>query len=119
MSKPTVNVLCDLVRRKSYLDSYNFDSKLLQLSCDQKRGNVYLRLGQIEAFLGTPLSDVSRDLAEVAAYIYQADKGLRRGEGSEWTRDISMLVPVRALSTWQKLSPLLSRTLFELTQDVF
>jgi 7-cyano-7-deazaguanine synthase in queuosine biosynthesis len=119
MPKPTINVLCDLVRRKSYLDLYNFDRNLLQLSCDQKRGNVYLHLGQIESFLGQPLSDVSRDLAEVAAYIYQADKGLRRGEGSEWTRELSMLVPVRALSIWQKLSSSLSHTLFELTGDVF
>lgn len=119
MPKPTINVLCDLVRRKSYLDSYDFHSDVLQLSSDEKRGNVYLRLHQIEAFLGTPLSDVSRDLAEVAAYIYQADKGLRRGEGSEWTREISMLVPVRAFSTWQSVRESLSRILFELTGDVF
>jgi 7-cyano-7-deazaguanine synthase in queuosine biosynthesis len=119
MPKPTINVLCDLVRRKSYLDAYNFDSNLLQLSCDQNRGNVYLRLNQIETFLDAPLSDLSRDLGEVAAYVYQADKGLRRGEGSDWTREISMLVPVRALSTWQKLRECLSRVLFELTGDVF
>ena len=119
MPKPTINVLCDVVRRKSYLDAYNFDGKLLQLSCDQNRGNVYLRLDQIETFLGAPLSNVSRDLAEVATYIYQADKGLRRGEGSEWTREISMLVPVRAVSTWRKLSAPLSHILFELTGDVF
>lgn len=119
MPKPTINVLCDLVRRRSYLEAYNFDSHLLQLSCDQKRGNVFLRLNQIETFLNAPLSDVSRDLAEVAAYVYQADKGIRRGEGSEWTREISMLVPVRAFSTWQKLRESLSHVLFELTGDVF
>jgi 7-cyano-7-deazaguanine synthase in queuosine biosynthesis len=119
MPKPTINVLCDLVRRKSYLDSYNLDRNLLQLSCDQKRGNVYLRLDEIEKFLGAPLSNVSRDLAEVATYIYQADKGLRRGEGSEWTRDVSMLIPVREPATWNKLRSELSRVLFELTGDVF
>lgn len=119
MPKPTINVLCDLVRRKSYLDSYNLDSNLLQLSCDPQRGNVYLHLHEIENLLGVPLSNVSRDLAEVAAYVYQADKGLRRGEGSEWTRQVSMLIPVRELSKWMKLRSELSRILFELTGDVF
>ena len=119
MPKPTINVLCDLVRRKSYLDSYDFDSNLLQLSNDPKRGNVYLRLSEIERFLGAPLSNMSRDLAEVAAYIYQADKGLRRGEGNEWTRDVSLLVPVREPAKWKRLSFGLSRTLFELTGDLF
>lgn len=119
MPKPTINVLCDLVRRKSYLDSYVFDNNLLQLSCDPNRGNVYLRLHEIETFLGKPLSKVSRDLAEVATYIYQADKGIRRGEGSDWTREISMLIPVRELATWKALSSRLTRVLFELTGDLF
>lgn len=119
MPKPTINVLCDLVRRKSYLDSYNFDSNLLQLSCDQSRGNIYLRLAEIEKFLGQPLSNESSDLAEVAAYVYQADKALRRGEGNDWTREVSMLIPVRDPRKWKRLSATLSRMLYELTGDFF
>jgi hypothetical protein len=42
MPKPYVNVLCDLVRRKSYLNSYEIDTNALQLSCDGKEGNVYV-----------------------------------------------------------------------------
>ncbi|MDT5121110.1 MAG: hypothetical protein QOC96_592 [Acidobacteriota bacterium] len=119
MSKPSINVLCDLVRRKSYLESYEIPADALQLSCDEREGNVYLKLEEIEAWLGTPLSAASRDLAEVAAYIYQADKGLRRGEGDQWTRHFSMLIPVRQLEAWNHLGPHLSRTLFELTGDRF
>jgi len=119
MPKPTINVLCDLVRRQSYLDLYNLDSNLLQLSCDQRRGNIYLRLDEIEKFLGQPLSNESSDLAEVAAYVYQADKALRRGEGNDWTREVSMLIPVRDPQKWKRLSSSLSRMLFELTGDLF
>jgi 7-cyano-7-deazaguanine synthase in queuosine biosynthesis len=119
MPKPSINVLCDLVRRKSYLESYEIDTNALQLSCDEKEGNVYLRLEEIQAWLGAGLSPMSRDLAEIAAYIYQADKGIRRGEGKTWTRRLSMLIPVRQPGKWKRLAPLLSGTLFELTGDRF
>jgi hypothetical protein len=49
MSKPIINVLCDLVRRKSYLESYEIPADALQLSCDEREGNVYLKLEEIEA----------------------------------------------------------------------
>jgi 7-cyano-7-deazaguanine synthase in queuosine biosynthesis len=119
MSKPSINVLCDLVRRKSYVESYEIDADALQLSCDEKEGNVYLKLEEIEAWMGARLSAASRDLAEIAAYIYQADKGIRRGQGDRWTRHFSMLIPVRLLEVWTNLGPQLSRTLFELTGDKF
>src|ERR671927_1686774 len=119
MSKPSVNVVCDLVRRKSYLESYEIEPDALQLSCDEKGGNVYLKLSEVESWLGAPLSDTSRDLAEVAAYIYQADKGIRRGEGDRWARRFAMLIPVRRPDLWGGLAPHLSRTLFELTGDRF
>jgi 7-cyano-7-deazaguanine synthase in queuosine biosynthesis len=119
MPKPKINVLCDLVRRKDYMNSFEIDKDALQLSTDEEHGNVFLRLGEIEQWLGKPLTDISRDLAEVAAYIYQADKGIRRGEGDRWTRSFSMLIPVRRLESWNKLNPQLSRTMFELTGEQF
>jgi len=119
MPKPYVNVLCDLARRKRYLDSYDIEPNALLLSCNPKRGNIYLRLTEIEMFLEKPMSNVSRDLAEIAAYIYQADKAVRRGEGNRWTREFSMLIPVRESAQWTEISSLLSRCLFELTGDFF
>lgn len=50
---------------------------------------------------------------------YQADKGIRRGQGDLWTRHFSMLIPVRQHEVWTNLGPQLSGTLFELTGDKF
>jgi 7-cyano-7-deazaguanine synthase in queuosine biosynthesis len=119
MSRPYINVLCDLARRKKYKDAFEIDKAALLLSCDERQGNVYLRLREVEAWLGNTLSPISRDLIEVAAYIYQADKGVRRGAGDRWTRHFSMLIPVRLPSLWQSVSPQLVRMLFSLIGDQF
>lgn len=117
--KPHVNVLCDLVRRKEYEESFDISPDVLRISCDAEAGNVYLRPGELEDWLGRPLQALSRDLAEVAAYIYEVDKSVKRGEGDSWTRSISMLIPVRRSDLWGGLSGRLARTMFELTGDDF
>ena len=60
-----------------------------------ERGNVDASYGKMEDLLGRSLSPMSRDLLDVAAYLYTADKLVARPP--EWARDLDFTLPVREL----------------------
>ncbi|MCD6360372.1 MAG: hypothetical protein J7M38_05845, partial [Armatimonadetes bacterium] len=84
-----------------------------------ERANV---LAGVESVLGpTPedLPPLALDLMDVAVAIFVADIAVRRGEGDEWTRDISLLVPVRETAFWDSAADDLRLLLYALTRDNF
>lgn len=66
---------------------------------------------------------LSRDLLELAACVYAADRLVSRGGnnigGSQWEREMELVLPVREPAKWRAVSPALGRMLGFLTDDVW
>jgi len=89
----------------------------VNLSLDAKFGNVYLEPALIAQAIGSPLDCVSRDLCEIAAYVYMADKAVPRGRYEKWTRDLAFLVPVGDPDRWNSVKEILTNTVGTLSGD--
>ncbi len=80
-----------------------------------------LRIEQLDPKLLEALNDREHDLLEVASCVYGADRLVSRsGKGEKaqgWVRDLTLVVPVRAIEKWRALRPALEEMLDFLTGD--
>ncbi len=91
----------------------------LLLDVSTERANV---AADISAALGpTPedLPPLALDLAEIAVAIYISDIAVLRGQREEWTRSVSLLLPVREVEFWEGAAADLRGMLYALTRDNF
>jgi 7-cyano-7-deazaguanine synthase in queuosine biosynthesis len=115
MNSMKATFLCDL-DKKAFRDvpiSTGSDSVALQVG--KSVGNIGLSITNGTG-LSTDLSPQAQDLIEIAAYIYQSDRLVKR-DTDVWTRDLNYHVAVRDLDCWQELAPLLNRLTSFLSGD--
>lgn len=112
-----INIICDHQLRPEAARRFRLAETPIHLSADPRLGNVYLNPDAIARDLGRPLDSLSRDLCEIAAYVYLADKALSRGQYEKWTRNLSFLVPVRNPARWNAVKGLLMNTIGTLSGD--
>lgn len=80
----------------------------IRLDTDRKRGNVNLRISDINKAVVANMPDVATDLIELATYIYCADQATTRGGarefeyGQKWRRQFRFEVPVRVPEMWSR-----------------
>lgn len=87
----------------------------LYLSTDGDRGNVNAGHNKMRRLLKQPLSSMSLDLLDVAAYLYAADKAMQRPQ--TWVRELRFELSVRNLERWQNCEDLLTRLIARLSGD--
>ena len=94
----------------------------VQLSAHQKklRFGIHQLLQQLKTQRRSP-DPVSLELALVAVAVWIADTRLSRTKFSEddWTREIEIVVPVRAPNAWEEHAALLERILGVLSGDIW
>jgi 7-cyano-7-deazaguanine synthase in queuosine biosynthesis len=112
-----INVVCHHQLRNELTRGARLHQAPVYLSADARYGNVYLDPAAIARNLGSPLDSLSRDLCEIAAYVYLADKALSRGQYEKWMRNLSFLVPVRNPTRWNAVKSLLINTIGTLSGD--
>lgn len=112
-----INIVCDNQIRSEYRRRFKFRKPVVHLSADPRFGNVYVNPGDISQALGKPLDSLSRDLCEIAAYVFMADKSFKRGDFGKWTRDFSFLIPVRNPARWNSVKSILTNTVATLSGD--
>lgn len=119
-------VLCGL--QEPELDLASNGRQVVDLKVSGNERNVYISLENVARVLGRHISPRLIDFLEIAAYVYSADCGTRRGEewtedgGIEpWARDFHFVIAVRDLAFWQKteVADLLRKTLFFYSDDQF
>lgn len=112
-----VNIVCDNQIRSEYRRRFKFRKQVVHLSADPRFGNVYVNPDDIAQALGKPLDSLSRDLCEIAAYVFMADKSFKRGDFGKWTRDLAFLIPVRNPARWNSVKSILTNTVATLSGD--
>lgn len=119
-----VLVLCDHAKPPPTLQTDQFD--LLSINQYAPDPNLRLEISNISHRLLQSLNDVTRDLLDIAAFVYYADNSIRRGTDKDvfhkqWVRTFTFVAPVRKLEVWQRQS--VRATLIEmlefLTEDKF
>jgi len=88
---------------------------------------VFLRLDTLTARLVDNLEPVLADAVEVAAYVFTADRLMKRGSdqmsrmGADWRRSFRFKIPVRRLDIWRQkeVSEVLIDALSFLSDDEF
>lgn len=97
----------------------------LRLNLDGPGQNITVRLQDITRRMAADLPGILIDLLEVAAYVYGADWGTRRGGsmhrllGKDWRRRFHFVIPVRNPEVWNSadvIEPLID-TLGFLSED--
>lgn len=73
------------------------------LNGDTPDRNVLFRWDKIESVIGASLSPTSRDLVEVAAYVFTGDTLVHRT--ARWRRSLNFVIPVRDLKGWESVTP--------------
>jgi REase_DpnII-MboI len=114
-------ILCGSAKKA--LASSKRRSKLdLRLDVDADN-TIRLKLEEFNRALG-PLTDRAKDLVEIAAYVFAADRKVLRGANSavmydSWSRCFSFNIPVRDHTFWQleETKSLLSELLVFITGD--
>lgn len=112
-----INIVCGFPNLETLLNNYKIADKAVYLSADPIKGNISFDPTLLSRDLGAPLDPISLDLCEIAAYIYLADKGIRRGEFDRWARQLSFLIPVRKPARWNSVKRHLVNTIATLTGD--
>ena len=97
------------------LPNEGISGRAVRLDADMKDGNINLRESQLEEAFGKKLSPESKDLLEIAGYIYVGDNLIPRGP--RWRRSIHFLIPVRKYRLWTKLKDHFNYTLSFLSGD--
>lgn len=107
-------------------DSSPDADKVLELSQAGGDKNVQLEVTNVTGAIVNELTPLSRDLLDLAAYVYVADSSVSRGGpadlwGSRWKRSFSVALPVREAQSWSrpKVHASLKRALEYVTGDDF
>lgn len=79
--------------------------------------NVMAEFEQLQAAIRTQPSELTRDILDIALALYTADIVVPRGRNEAWTRELSLLVPVRQPDFWEQNRPALLAVLYGLTRD--
>lgn len=102
------------------------DDKIIYLDQTGSNQNVHIRVTNVTSEILKSLQPASRDLLDIATYVYVADSSVTRGGptdifGSHWSRALQFVIPVRNRSLWQQPNVVdqLTRTLGYLTGDSF
>ena len=82
-------------------------SRIKHLQVGRSVGNIALSITNGTATT-RELSPQAQDLVEIAAYIYQSDRLVKR-DTDVWTRDLNYHIAVREPDRWLELAPLLNR----------
>ena len=113
--------LCGEVPRQSADHTYDQTLKLRQRDPAQ---NVDLVITNITSSIVRTMSPESRDLLDIAAYVYVLDSSIGRGGdadiyGRSWARDFTLRVPVRKSALWNDHRTELEQLLTYLTDDSY
>ncbi len=81
--------------------------------------NVMADLEQLQAAIYTQPPELTRDMLDIALALYTADIVVPRGRNEAWTRELSLLVPVRQPDFWEQNLAALLAILHGLTRDNF
>src|SRR5712691_10876149 len=83
-------------------------------------GNVTLRFKRDNRPLLVGMSQLSRDLVDVAVMAYITDEMEKRSSARDrWTRCHDFVVPVRDPALWSRVTPVLASTLNRVAGDNF
>ena len=113
--------LCGDAPRYSADHTFDQELTLRQTAPDQ---NVDLVVTNITASIVQAMSAVSRDLLDIAAYVYVLDSSKGRGGeadiyGRNWARDFTVRIPVRRMAIWDSHRIQLEHLLAYLTDDTY
>lgn len=78
---------------------------------------INFQIEQLEGWVGHSLDSLIKDLVEIAVAVYTQDRTAPRR--LEWSRNMSLTIPVRNKPTWDRCTGLLVSLLGELTGDVY
>jgi 7-cyano-7-deazaguanine synthase in queuosine biosynthesis len=86
--------------------------------------NVDFRITNITSQIVKDVSQVGRDLLDIATYVYVLDSSVSRGGptdvyGSQWVRDFTLRIPVRDVALWNTSHSELEHLLRYLTDDEY
>lgn len=119
-----VLVLCNHTSLPSK-EEYTFD-KTISINQNAPGVNLNLKITNITHRIIEDLDSISRDLLDIAAYVYYADSSVARwtkGDvfAEKWNRDFTFVIPVRNPDLWNTmdLHNQLTETLSYLTGDTF
>jgi len=88
---------------------------ILVLKGDPPNNNVIFRCDKIEDSIQTHLTEMGRDLIEVATYVYVADLLVHRT--ARWRRSLNFVIPVRNIKRWESVAADLSMIISFVTGD--
>src|SRR3954452_24723342 len=83
----------------------------------QGNANVALSADQVINAVGRPLSEVEEDWFDLLRAIHTADLVCHRGENEDWTRRITLSVPLRNPATLNPVLPLIGEVFGRMTHD--
>lgn len=89
----------------------------LELRRGTESTEIRFKPEQLERYVGHPLDSKIKDLLDIAIAVYVQDRTIPRGP--QWSRDLSLSVPVRNKALWDKNLGCLVSCLSELTEDVY
>ena len=77
-----------------------------QLNTQYPNGDIRLDIDGLDCVTFGQISGLSRDLMDIAFYVYSADKRIRRSTNADiyaarWIREITMVMSVREMAVWQ------------------
>jgi hypothetical protein len=99
----SILAICD--HTKPPISPRDFDQVIDINQYDPKR-NLRLQVLNLSHWLLKSLKPVTRDLLDLAAFVYIADTSVSRGTttdvfGEKWIRRFTFVLPVRELDLWQ------------------
>ncbi len=120
-----IDVLAVCDRAKPSLSSRGFDQTISINQYSPKR-NLRLEILNVSHWMLRTLKPLTRDLLDIAAFVYAADTSVPRGTeadvfSEDWVRKFTFAIPVREIEIWDRdsIRTGLSELLEYLTEDKF
>ena len=102
-------ILCDSVALPDSLAGTTPNHRVLKLINREglTNRNMTVKIHSFASHLQSKMPDRTRDLIEIAAFIYAADRQIKRGttdqvEFTSWARELVFCIPVRDVAFWQQ-----------------
>jgi 7-cyano-7-deazaguanine synthase in queuosine biosynthesis len=115
--KPNVNIICYGAIPSIINKRYNISDNYLKLYLHGKSSNVNVanEFADYNSFLEGTLSQISKDIVDVAATIYLADRSIKKDDSE--MRELNILLPVRRKEIWDNNKYLLKTLIEYLLRD--
>lgn len=110
-----LNVLVGTKSKSSLQPEFCLTEDAIRIIIDGDKRNVTFDFNCFEAALGHPLHSLTKDWLEISFVIYISDICVRRNQ--DLSRMLHLLIPVRHLDIWSRVTPQLERTLSLLARD--